>query len=114
MQGGGKRRGRERIKQASVGAFVSYNVGVQDNAAQLRLKAEACRRLADLTEDAERKTIWLVRADHWERLAAKAEQSQQHRSVKKADTSLPRLLACAGGELGRRRARGVNCVAGAA
>jgi hypothetical protein len=68
-------------QQASAGAFVGYNIGVQDNA-QLRMKAEACRRLAELTEDAERKTVWLVRADHWESLAAKAERRQQRNPAK--------------------------------
>lgn len=43
-----------------------------DEAAQLRRKAEACRRLADMSEEVERKVIWLERADYWEELAAKA------------------------------------------
>jgi hypothetical protein len=40
--------------------------------AQLRRKAEACRRLADMSEDADRKAMWLERADYWEQLALKA------------------------------------------
>ena len=40
-----------------------------NEAAELRLKAEACQRLADLTG---RKIFWLTRADHWNELAAKA------------------------------------------
>jgi hypothetical protein len=39
---------------------------------QLRLKAEACRRLADITEDAQRKALWIERGDYWEQVAAKA------------------------------------------
>jgi hypothetical protein len=52
---------------------------VKDDVAQLRMKAEACRRLADLTEDAARRTIWLARADHWEQLAAKTEKKAKPR-----------------------------------
>jgi hypothetical protein len=35
-------------------------------------KAEACRRLADLADDEQRKALWIERADHWEQLAVKA------------------------------------------
>ena len=58
-------------------------LGVQhmsDHPAQLRLKAEACRRLADLAEDAERETLWLIRANNWDQLATKAEQKSRARS----------------------------------
>lgn len=47
---------------------------------QLRLKAEACRRLADLTEDAEREAVWLGRANDWEQLATKAEKKLRFKS----------------------------------
>jgi hypothetical protein len=40
----------------------------------LRRKAEACRRLADMDQSADRKTLWLKRADQWERLAIEAEK----------------------------------------
>jgi D-hexose-6-phosphate mutarotase len=50
-----------------------------NDAAQLRLKAEAYRRLADIAEDAYRKALWVERARHWEELAAKAERQPQHR-----------------------------------
>ena len=39
------------------------------------MKAEACRRLADMSDDGLRKTIWLERADDWEGLAKKAERA---------------------------------------
>lgn len=46
-----------------------------DEAAQLRLKAEACRRLADISNDrTERRALWLKRAGDWEQLASKAEK----------------------------------------
>jgi hypothetical protein len=48
-----------------------------DNPAQLRLKAEACRRLAEIEEDAERKALWIERAHHWEQRAAKASKQPQ-------------------------------------
>ena len=41
----------------------------------LRQKAEACRLLAEMEQSAERKALWLKRADHWELLATKAEKS---------------------------------------
>jgi hypothetical protein len=50
---------------------------VFDDLAQLRRKAEACRRLADMSEDAKRKAMWLERADHWEQLAVKAAKHLQ-------------------------------------
>lgn len=43
--------------------------------AQLRRKAEACRRLADMSEDIDRKAMWLQRADYWE---LRAMQVQKH------------------------------------
>lgn len=42
-----------------------------DKKANLRLKAEACRRLADMAEDAARKAQWLDRVDYWEQVAMK-------------------------------------------
>jgi hypothetical protein len=50
-----------------------------DDPAQLRLKAEACRRLADITEDTQRKALWIERADHWEQLASKAATRPQRK-----------------------------------
>lgn len=43
-----------------------------ESPAQLRMKAEACRRLAELTPDAVRRELWISRAAEWERLALKA------------------------------------------
>jgi hypothetical protein len=40
----------------------------------LRMRAEACRRLADIADDEANKALWLKRADHWEEMAAKAEK----------------------------------------
>jgi hypothetical protein len=47
---------------------------MSDDPAQLRLKAEACRRLADLSGDTARKDVWLKRAADWDQLAGKAEK----------------------------------------
>lgn len=47
---------------------------MSEDAAQLHLRAEACRRLADTSENAERKELWLDRANHWKKLALKAEK----------------------------------------
>lgn len=53
---------------------------VSGDPAHLRLKAEACRRLADLTEDAEREALWLKRASDWEELATKTERKLRAKS----------------------------------
>jgi hypothetical protein len=45
-----------------------------DDPAQFRLRAEACRRLAELADDPQRESIWLERANDWDQLAAKAEK----------------------------------------
>jgi hypothetical protein len=39
---------------------------------EYRRKAEACRRLADLSPEAGRKTRWINQATNWDRLAAEA------------------------------------------
>lgn len=39
--------------------------------AELRKKADGCRVLAATSNSAERKTLWLARADQWEELALK-------------------------------------------
>jgi hypothetical protein len=55
--------------------FIELKVGcVDDEPAQLRLKAEACRQLADTSEEAKRKALWIERAEHWEKLAKEAEK----------------------------------------
>jgi hypothetical protein len=45
---------------------------VPDDSAELREKAEACRKLAGMFEEPERKTLWHERAAHWEQLAIEA------------------------------------------
>jgi hypothetical protein len=50
-----------------------------DEPAQLRQKAEACRRLADMSDEAERRVMWLERAGHWEQLAVKAAKPPRSR-----------------------------------
>ena len=54
---------------------------MHDEAAELRLKAEACRRLADLAAAADpvRKALWLTRADQWKELAAEAAKKSRRR-----------------------------------
>ena len=47
---------------------------MSDDPAQLRLKAEACRKLAGMFEEPERKALWSERAGHWEQLAIEAEK----------------------------------------
>ena len=48
---------------------------MNNEAAALRLKAEACQRLADLAApDPTRMTFWLTRADQWNELATKADK----------------------------------------
>jgi hypothetical protein len=57
-----------------------------DDPAQFRLKAKACRRLADIAEDEQRRALWIERADHWEQLAAKAAKGPQQRIKRNAVT----------------------------
>jgi hypothetical protein len=40
-------------------------------------KAEACRRLADLSQDDERKMLWIERATEWDRIAVKATKQRR-------------------------------------
>ena len=49
-----------------------------DEVAQRRTKAEACRRLADLAEDASGRAMWDERAEYWERLAAKSKMCHRN------------------------------------
>lgn len=43
-----------------------------DDPAEWRRKADACRTLAKLSDTAERKALWLGRAEYWEELALNA------------------------------------------
>lgn len=63
-----------RYPHLPIGAFERTGVGVPDDPAELRLKAEACRRLAGMFEEPERKALWIERAGQWEQLAIKAEK----------------------------------------
>jgi hypothetical protein len=47
---------------------------VSNDPTELRLKAEACRKLAGMFEQPERKTLWHERAVDWEQLAIDAEK----------------------------------------
>jgi hypothetical protein len=49
-----------------------------DDVTLLRAKAEACRRLAGIAEDAARKALWLARANYWEKLAVLAAKEPLH------------------------------------
>jgi hypothetical protein len=59
-----------------------------DEVAEHRLKAEACRRLADLSEEDARKALWIERADYWEELAVKAAKAQRQKPPKPQDCAL--------------------------
>ena len=45
---------------------------MSEDADEYRRKAEACRRLADISPETERKVRWLRQANEWDRLAAEA------------------------------------------
>lgn len=54
----------------------AYDAPVSDKAdepATSGLKARACRQLANLSDDAERKALWHERAEHWEKRATPKE-----------------------------------------
>lgn len=77
-----------------------------DERTQLRATmTEACRRLADLSGDAERKAFWLKRAGYWERLATNAAKRSPARKRKTALQwwGLPQKSASARGALLRIR-----------
>jgi hypothetical protein len=69
------------IEEANASCFI-----VKDNNGQLRLKAEACRRLADITGDEQREAHWFLRAEHWDELSAEAAKQQR---------KLPQVLTAA-------------------
>jgi hypothetical protein len=46
---------------------------------EYRRKAEACRRLADLSPETERKAHWIEQAADWERLSAEALKRSRRR-----------------------------------
>ena len=55
-----------------IGAHHPYVRTMAESPEHLRLRAEACRRLAELAGDAERRELWLNRAAEWDRQAVKA------------------------------------------
>jgi hypothetical protein len=50
---------------------------------EFRLKAEACRRLAELSDDTKRAALWTERAARWDRLSAKAAKRPRQAKHKK-------------------------------
>ena len=46
--------------------LTAFTPGVPDNSAELRLKAEACRKLSGMFEEPEREALWIECAGHWE------------------------------------------------
>jgi hypothetical protein len=59
--------------------FSDYVGAMGEVSAEYRRKAEACRRLADLSPETERKAYWIEQAAEWERRAAKA--AKRERSI---------------------------------
>jgi hypothetical protein len=45
---------------------------VDSSPTALRLRADGCRALAEMTDTEERKAVWLSRAKYWEALSFKA------------------------------------------
>jgi len=54
---------------------------------EYRRKAEACRRLADIFPETERKARWIQQANEWERLAADALKQSRRKQRTEALTS---------------------------
>lgn len=48
-------------------------------AEEYRRKVEACRRLADMCPEVERKAHWMQQSTKWERLAAEAAKKSRRR-----------------------------------
>ena len=51
----------------------------RDRVLLLRLKAEACRVLAEICNDVTRETHWLEQAQHWETLATEIARKQSRK-----------------------------------
>jgi hypothetical protein len=54
---------------------------------EYRRKAEACRRLADISRETERKVHWMKQATDWDRLAAEAVKQSRRKQRTEALTS---------------------------
>jgi hypothetical protein len=65
-----------------------------DKATELRIKAEACRRLADMDDDPLRKSLWRELADDWEALAKKADLSAAKRKRRRLPASYVKSISC--------------------
>lgn len=63
-------------KQFAEGNSREYGLAVVHDPAELRRKAEACRQLAELAENGERKNLWLNRAAEWEQRATDAAKAR--------------------------------------
>jgi hypothetical protein len=61
------------VKQETV-AVPKRTIEITENSTDLRLKAEASRMLASISDDAERKAVLGQRAREWDRLAAQADK----------------------------------------
>jgi hypothetical protein len=48
---------------------------------EYRRKAEACRRLADLSPESERRARWIEQAAEWDRVSAKALKQSRRKAV---------------------------------
>jgi hypothetical protein len=57
--------------------FSDYVGAMGEVSAEYRRKAEACRRLADLSPETARKAYWIEQAGEWEQRAAKAAKRQR-------------------------------------
>ena len=55
---------------------------MREVAVEYRRKAEACRRLADLSPEPERKAYWIDQAAEWERRAAKEAKRERSSPAK--------------------------------
>jgi hypothetical protein len=60
---------------------------VSEIADEYRRKAEACRRLADISPEPNRKAHWIQQATDWERLAADALKQSRRKQRTEALTS---------------------------
>jgi hypothetical protein len=54
--------------------FERIGISMPDDPILLRLLAEACRKLAGVFEEPDRKVLWIERAGHWDQLATEAER----------------------------------------
>lgn len=79
----------ERVGESAACSVCAIVTPMFDELALSHARAEACRRLAHITENPARKALWIERAQHWEELAAKPAMEPQRRNPPEVERRSP-------------------------